>query len=344
MTRRCRVLTCRILSEYPFIRMERLSTDSNRPSTVILEQLSRLSDPTRCRLLLLLQDHELTVSELCTVLQLPQSTVSRHLKTLFDGGWLTARREGTSRRYQLSQDLLDDGQRDLWTLVSGEVAGAAAAAQDRHRLAEVLKQRRLRSQEFFAGESRRWAERREALFGRGFHLAALPGLLNPDWTVGDLGAGDGQTTASLAPFVRRIIAVDESPAMLEAARARLRESDNVTLRQGELEALPIPDAELDAALIILVLHHLPEPVAALTEAARALRPGGRLLVVDMLPHEHEDYRQEMGHLWLGFEPAKIRAWLKRAGFESIRLTALPPDPAAQGPTLFAASGTKRGEH
>jgi SAM-dependent methyltransferase len=320
--------------------MERLNGSTERPNQAILEQLNQLSDPTRCRLLLLLQDCELTVSELCTVLQLPQSTVSRHLKTLLDGGWLTARREGTSRRYQLSLDLLESGQRELWALVSGEVTAAAVAEQDRRRLVEVLKQNRVRSQEFFAGESGRWAQRREELFGRRFHLVALPALLNPDWTLGDLGAGDGQTTASLAPFLRRVIAVDESAPMLEAAATRLQDFDNVELRRGELEALPIRNGELDAAVIFLVLHHLPEPATALAEAARALRPGGRLLVVDMLPHEHEAYRQEMGHLWLGFEPRRIRGWLQRAGFESIRLTPLPPDAEAQGPTLFAASANR----
>lgn len=320
--------------------MERLTSPPQQTGGAILEQLSQLADPIRCRLLLLLETHELTVSELCTVMQLPQSTVSRHLKTLSDGGWLDARRDGTSRRYQLREQVLQGDQGELWSLVRSQIGESAASEQDGKRLVEVLKDRRLRSKEFFASASGQWAQHRDQLFGRRFDLAALPGLLSPDWIVGDLGVGTGQTTASIAPFVHRVIAIDESEAMLEAAASRLRGIGNVELRRGELESLPLADQTLDLGLIILVLHHLPEPPAALAEAARVIQPGGRLLVVDMLPHEHEEYRQEMGHLWLGFAPEKMAHWLGQAGFEGVRVTPLSPDPAAQGPTLFVAVATR----
>ena len=131
--------------------------------------------------------------------------------------------------------------------------------------------------------------------------AAL-GFLDEDWTAGDLGCGTGQLAAALAPFVRQVIAVDQSKAMLAAARRRLGGLDNVELRQGDLEALPIEDGELDAAALYLVLHYAVEPARVLAEARRALRSGGRLLVVDMIPHDREEYRQQMGHLWTGFPP------------------------------------------
>jgi ArsR family transcriptional regulator len=140
--------------------------------------------------------------------------------------------------------------------------------------------------------------------------------------------------------VRQVIAVDESAAMLQAARRRVRGLGNVEVRRGSLEALPIDDASLDAATCVLVLHHLPAPEAALAEAARVLRPGGRLLLADMLPHDRESYRHQMGHVWLGFSEDEIGRRLGAAGFEHVRLRPLPPDPTAQGPSLFAAAARR----
>jgi ArsR family transcriptional regulator len=114
---------------------------------------------------------------------------------------------------------------------------------------------------------------------------------------------------------------------------------NVEVRRGELEALPLKDEQVDAATLILVLHHLPDPAKAVAEVARILRPGGKLVVVDMLPHERVEYRQEMGHVWMGFSERRIRRYLSGAGLASIRVRALPPEPSAKGPALFAASAT-----
>jgi Methylase involved in ubiquinone/menaquinone biosynthesis len=134
--------------------------------------------------------------------------------------------------------------------------------------------------------------------------------------------------------------VDESSAMLTAARKRLGERDNVDVRSGRLEDLPVGDGELDAAILSLVLHFVVDPAVVLAETARALKPGGRLLVVDMLPHEREEYRTTMGHLWLGFDPAEITSWLERAGFADTRVVPLPPDPQAKGPGLFTARAVR----
>jgi ArsR family transcriptional regulator len=128
--------------------------------------------------------------------------------------------------------------------------------------------------------------------------------------------------------------------MLQAARRRLHAIDNVDLRRGEIEALPIDDDRLDAATMMLVLHHVPEPGRALAEVARVLKPGGRLLLVDMLPHDRESYRQQMGHVWLGFSEPQLNGWLKDAGFSDSRIVALPPDTKAKGPALFVATGRK----
>jgi ArsR family transcriptional regulator len=306
----------------------------------ILEHMSALSDTTRCRMLLMLEKHELTVSELCSVLQMPQSSVSRHLKTLADDNWVASRRDATSRFYTMPLDDLDSAASRLWPLIREQVASTPAATHDDRRLRGVLDRRRVKSQEFFASAAGKWDRLREDLFGDAFYLWAVLGLIDPTLTVGDLGCGTGQLTETVAPYVRRVIAVDGSTDMLDAARRRLVDLRNVDIRRGELEALPINDRELDAALLSLVLHYSPEPVRTLTEVARVCRPGAKVLVVDMLPHHHEEYQQQMGHVWLGFSEKQIVKFLAGAGFENARVRALPVDSDAKGPALFAAIATR----
>src|SRR5436190_23394254 len=311
-----------------------------KSAAAILDHLASLADTTRSRILLLLDRHELTVSELCSIVQLPQSTVSRHLKALADAGWITARAEGTSNLYTMTRDEMDASARRLWLLVREQVGPTRAAAQDQRRLQAVLAERRTKSQEFFSSSAGQWDRLRDDLFGDRFHLAALAAFAQPDWTVGDLGCGTGQVSAALAPFVGHVVSVDASAAMLQAAKKRLHAFDNVDLRRGELEALPIDDARLDAATLMLVLHHVPEPERALAEVARVLKPGGRAIVVDMLPHDRDSYRQQMGHIWLGFGDAHVRRMFAEAGLEEIRIVTLPPDARSKGPALFVATATR----
>jgi ubiquinone/menaquinone biosynthesis C-methylase UbiE/DNA-binding transcriptional ArsR family regulator len=306
----------------------------------ILDHMSALADPTRCRILLLLERHELTVSELCAVLRLPQSSVSRHLKTLAEDDWVASRRDGTSRFYSMPLDDLDSGASRLWPLIREQVATTATAGQDEQRLHDVLGRRRAKSEEFFASAAAGWDRLRGDLFGDTFFLWAVLGLIDPSLTVGDLGCGTGQLAETVAPHVHRVIAVDASEDMLTAARARLDTLSNVDLRKGDLEALPIPAGELDAAVMSLVLHYSPDPARALAEVARVLQPGGRVLIVDMLPHEHGEYQQQMGHVWLGFSDRQITRFLTAAGFGNVRVRALPTDSRARGPALFAAVATK----
>ena len=307
----------------------------------ILDHLASLADTTRSRILLLLDRHELTVSELCGIVQLPQSTVSRHLKALADSGWVAGRAEGTSNLYTMSREDLDPSARRLWLLVREQVGSSAAATQDQRRLQAALAERRTKSQEFFSSSAGQWDRVRDDLFGDRFHLAALAALAERSWTVGDLGCGTGQVSAALAPFVEKVIAVDASAAMLQAAKRRLQSVGNIELRRGDLEALPIDEARLDAATLMLVLHHVPEPERALAEVARVLKPGGRAIVVDMLPHDRDSYRQQMGHVWLGFSDEHVRRLYQDAGFVEIIVVALPPDARSKGPGLFVATGTKQ---
>jgi ubiquinone/menaquinone biosynthesis C-methylase UbiE len=303
----------------------------------ILGDLSALADITRDRLLLLVEGQELTVTELCAVLQLPQSTVSRHLKALADGAWVSSRAEGTSRLYTMAKESLPASARRLWLLVREQIAESRGAIQDHRRLQAVLAARRSRSQAFFSSAAGRWDRLREELFGPSFHLQAIAGLLDPSWVVGDLGCGTGPLAAALAPFVATVVAVDNSPAMLAAARRRLAGAKNVEFRRGDLETLPVADGELDAATLTLVLPYLPSPGRALAEVARVLKPGGRVVVTDLLPHDREAFRQQLGHQWLGFSPAQLEAWMREAGLDAVRVSALPAAPDAKGPGLFVAT-------
>jgi ArsR family transcriptional regulator len=306
----------------------------------LFARLGTLADPIRCRLLLLLDRHELTVSELTRVLQLPQSTVSRHLRVLADDAWVANRADGASHLYRMAGGQLDAGARRLWHLVREQMTGTMVAAGDSQRLSGVLAQRRTRSQDFFSRAAGQWDSLRAELFGARPDLGAALGFLDDEWTVGDLGCGTGQLAAALASFVRRVIAVDQSKTMLAAARRRLGGLDNVELRQGDLESLPVEDGELDAAALYLVLHYAVEPSRVLAETCRALRSGGRLLVVDMIPHDREEYRQQMGHLWTGFSAEQLSGWLADAGLKAMRYRLLPADPRAKGPGLFAATARR----
>jgi ArsR family transcriptional regulator len=295
-----------------------------------------LADITRCRLLVALERQELTVGELAAALQLPQSTVSRHLKILADQAWVSSRAEGPSRWYRRNP-LLDADMLGLWELVRAALVATPVVLQDAARIDAVLTQRRSQTQAFFATASAEWDALRSEMFGARADVSALLALLDPTWVVGDLGCGTGALAAALAPHVHQVHAIDASPAMLTAASARLAGVDNVTVAEGALEALPLADGTLDVAVLMLVLHHVPDPVRALTEVHRVLRPGGRLLVTDMRPHAHDRYREQMGHLWLGFAPDTMRDWMRDAGFEQVRYVPLPLDATASGPALFSCT-------
>jgi SAM-dependent methyltransferase len=305
----------------------------------IFDHLTALSDATRSRLLLVLDRHELTVSELCAVVQLPQSTVSRHLKVLGDESWVASQADGTSRRYRMIEQLEPHTKR-LWHLVRDQVSSTPAARQDAQRLQTVLATRRTASQEFFSTSAGQWDRLRAELFGNRSDIIGLLGLLDSTWTVGDLGCGTGQMTELLAPFVADVIAVDDSAAMLGAARKRLQPYDNVMVRQGDLAALPIDDKSLDAALLFLVLHYVSDPAGVIAEVTRVLKPDGRLLIVDIMPHDHAELTQRMGHVWQGFSQDDVARWTRLAGLGAVRYHPLPADSAAKGPTLFAASARR----
>lgn len=301
-----------------------------------LATLSLLGDVARVRLLRLVEQAELGVGELAIAAQLPQSTVSRHLKALHEHGWIVKRVEGTASFYRLLPKALDADLRRLWETTRGRVASSPVFSDDATRLQQVLASRRTDSQAFFGRIGGEWHEMRHELFGTGFGPEAMLGLLDPDSVIADLGCGTGDASERLSPLVRKVIAVDREPAMLEACRKRLGDRDGIEFIRADLADLPLGDASIDAAVIMLVLHHVDDPLAILRESARVLRPGGRVLVVDMVRHERDEYRHDMGHRHLGFDEAGVRGWAAPAGFARTTWRRLPPKTGARGPGLFAA--------
>jgi SAM-dependent methyltransferase/DNA-binding HxlR family transcriptional regulator len=311
---------------------------TRRHPEALLSWMELLGDPTRLRILRALERNELSVLELCEALAVPQSTVSRHLKALSDAGWLVSRRQGTQGLYRFAP-ALDAGARKLWAVTRGETEEWPVVRQDAERL-EAVRARRDHGQRFFAGAAGAWDELRAKVYGRAFGREALLALLPTSWTVADLGCGTGALTAELAPRVRKVVAVDRSAAMLRAARRRVEALPNVELHEADLAALPLEGGRCDAALLVLVLAYLEDPLPALREAVRILRPGGRLVVVDAARHGDEALRGRMGQVHPGFDPEALAALAREAGLAGITSRPLPPEPGAKGPGLVVCSGER----
>ena len=307
-------------------------------AVAMISWMQSLSDLTRTRLLRLLDRHELTVMELCSIIQLPQSTVSRHLKTLSDDGWISARRDGSSNQYSLTQ--LEPSRVALWDLVKEQTTGDLIAAQDESRLQQTLVERSNRSQSFFSSAAERWDKLRNELFGSHLDTWALAALLPAEWTIADFGCGTGGLLSSIAPHVANVIGVDSSAAMLESARKHLQAHANVQLLQADLEQLPLKAGQIDAAILSIVLPYVASPEKVFAEASRVCRKGSRLIVIDLLPHQRVEFRQELNHTWLGFDREQIASWLSEGGWRMDTHRPLPPQAGAKGPNLFLSVATK----
>jgi len=304
------------------------------------ERLAALAEDDRLRMLRVLEHEELSVGEVAQVMQQPQSTVSRRLKMLTDAGWLRRRSVGTSAFYALVFDDLPEPARRLWAAVRESLRDDRKLHDDQMRLETVLAARQQDSQAFFGRVAGEWDSIRGELFGAGFTPPALLGLLDPEWVVADIGCGTGNAAQHLASHVKRVIAVDQSQPMLEAASKRLARYDNVEFRHGAAEDLPLDSDTLDAVICVLVLHYLEDPAIALVEMRRVLKPGGVALIVDMSAHDREELRHQMGHRRLGIGADEMREMMGEAGFSEARVSPLPLAPHAKGPSLFVATGRK----
>lgn len=303
-----------------------------RTMTDIHQRLSVLSVPLRTRILRLVADDELSVGEIARVVQTSQPTVSRHLKALLDDGWVVNRKVGTSSLYERAPGL-GEAEAALWALVSRALDGRWP--DDHIRLTAVLAERQ-DGHHFFGRVAEQWVELRRDMFGEGHLIPAIAALLPDGVRVADLGCGPGDLTAHLAEAGARVVAVDREPKMLEAAARRVEHLEHVALRRGELEDPPLEPGEVDLALFCLVLHHVAHPEKALAAAARALAPGGAIVVLDMVGHDRSEYRRTMGHVHLGFDDAAVAAMARGAGLRITRSRVLTPQAGATGPALFLA--------
>jgi len=284
------------------------------------------ADPTRIRLLALLEREELAVQELMEVMGMAQSRISRHLRILKEAELLTDRHEGTFVLYRMAAPL-DGPWQKSWHLVKQELSEDATLQRDADALARVLHSRAARTRAWFDSIGPEWDSLRKIFNDDLLRARAIAQLVPRKLRVLEVGTGTGVLGAELAQLGLEVIAVDHSEAMLSAARTKFEElglSERVQLRGGEANALPLADGEVDAALAHMVLHYIPAPGDAIREMARALRSGGRIVIVDFEKHDRQWMQQELGVRWLGFEPAQLTAWLEEAGFTEIAIDVTPP--------------------
>lgn len=288
--------------------------------------LHSLSDASRRQLVRLLAETPLTVGEIVDVLGLPQSTVSRHLKTLRSTGLLVDRRNGKRVHIGLVEPT-GNGNNDLVGLLNSWLRQQELPPPVLGRLERTVA-RRSSSENTFERLAHQWDELRFEHFGPTFHLEALSSLLPPDWSVLDIGTGTGYMLPFLSRHFRQIVAVDPSSAMLGLAQQRAEQESlkNVRFEAGRIEDLPLDEGTIDCAMAVLVLRHTSDLFRSSTELARVLTPGGRLLVVDVAPHGMEDFRQRTGDTSKGLDPTFAAEALEQSGFDTISFGPLPPPP------------------
>ena len=318
----------------------------NTPAADALQKVFKtLADPTRLRILRLLEQQELIVGELMDILGMAQSRVSRHLAILREAGLLSDRRDGTFVTYRFM--LPDDGPwHDAWALVRDSLAGDPTSARDDALLQRTLADRPSSSgRSFFDEVGPEWDALRRVFGDDLLRARATTHLVPARLRVADIGTGTGILALELAALGLDVIAIDRSEAMLEAARAKWAAAaqsgvGSVEFRRGDAHALPLEAEVVDAALAHMVLHSLEKPDLAIAEMARIVRPGGRVILVDFLAHEHRWMQNELGLLWMGFEQDTLACWMEAAGLEGVRIERHAPDAKSDLPASFVAAASK----
>ncbi len=300
-----------------------------------------LGDDARLRLLRLLAEERLNVTELTAILGIAQSGVSRHLGLLREAGLIKEEREGGFTYYRAAREHGGARSGSVWDFLAEQFTDATAddvIRADDTRLREVLQQRRERRDAHGIGSD---GDPRQLVPGRSWAAwSRALAMLLPELRVADLGCGEGFLTLEVARWASRVVAVDRSARVLDRARAVARRSSvsNVEWKRGEIEQLPLDDATVDVALLSQALHHAEVPLRALAEASRVLVDGGRVLVLDLVAHEQAWVRDRLGDRWTGFTPGALEAMMRDAGLRDVTVQpALPGDPFA----VLTAVGTKQ---
>jgi ArsR family transcriptional regulator len=301
----------------------------------LLAMLRAAGDPTRLRLLLALREAELTVSELTQILGQSQPRVSRHLKLLCDAGLLERFKEGSWVFYRAA-DKGDGGELGA-TLATLADQHKESRETDRRRLSQVREARAAKAAAFFRANATEWERIRSLHAPEKDVEDAVVHLLTeaPLESLLDAGTGTGRMLELLSPHIRRGVGVDVSPEMLAIARDRLARADvkNCQVRLADIFRLPFPSANeregFDTVLFHQVLHYLDDPQTAVIDAARVLKPGGRIVIADFAPHELEFLRDEMAHRRLGFADREVRGWFEAAGLHETAARAIAPHSGAQ---------------
>ncbi len=311
-------------------------------STEFFDHLQLLGEPTRARMVRLLVREELAVGELARILQVSQPTVSRHLKHLTSGRFVSSRKVGTATWIHAPVHQYPPHQAALWTLVHTRMDAeatdpASIHAEDLRRLTSVLAQRSDDAEAMFARLGGRWDAVRIDQFGeRWMAPLALACIDGTDRHIVDLGCGTGHLLPSLAATGARVTGIDRESAMLEVARRRIEALPSVELRQGHLDQLPLEDDTVDLAVMAFVLHHIRDLPSVFSEVARVLVPGGRAILLDMAAHDRTDFQRTMGHVHAGFSAVELGQLATGTGLAVQRYQPLPADPDARGPGLCVA--------
>ncbi len=301
-----------------------------------------LGDEARLRLLRLLHAERMNVTELTSILGIAQSGVSRHLGLLKDAGLVEERRDAGFTYFRLAPSLTTGGNGfgPIWPMLRAQFEAAAATPEGRADAARLEEVRRVRKENF--EEHGAAAERRQVVPGRSWAAwARALGHLLPPLEIADLGCGEGYLAIEAARFARKVVAIDRSEAVLARAKdaAARRKLRNIDWKRGEIESLPLKDASVDVALLSQALHHADRPARAIAEAVRIVRPGGRVLVLDLRRHEEHWVEERLGDKWLGFTELELAGLLKDAGLTDVRVTVgarRQRDPF----TVLIASGTR----
>jgi len=308
--------------------------------TSTLKSLRALSDPTRLRIVALLEKDEMSVNELQEVTRLGQSRISTHLGLLADCALVKSRRDGKRTFYRLNPQA-DSVASEFIQLAIRGAKELTEHGSDQINLKRVLARRKEQAQVFF----NQVAGRFDRVYGPGRSWQAFGHLLLrilPPLVVADLGAGEGLLSELLARRCKKVIAVDNSEKIVAfgAAKAKKNHLKNLEFRQGDLQNPPIEANSVDLVILSQALHHAADPAAALVSAAKLLRPGGQILLLDLLKHNFEKARELYGDRWLGFAESDLHRWLEAAGFKKIEISIVAAEEQPPHFQTILASGKK----